>query len=131
MQRFMPADAKAWGGLVKAWTKGTQARPKTIDELKDQMTAAGIPNVHQAFPSFITGLVFVQNDKHILTIRLPSKEQVEASETNLAAGAGGYPLPPFYDDFYQNSARRTNLTPDEKKELNDKRIGEYSVNSCK
>jgi hypothetical protein len=130
MERFQirEADKKVWGVLVKAWAKGEKAKPANLDELKQHMEAAGMSPL--PYPDYLKGLVFVQNDKHVLTVRLPPKELVEAGEAALDAATGAYPLPAFYDEFYVNNARRTNFSATERRELQSARIGEYSVNSC-
>ena len=129
-ERFIPSDSKAWGRLVKAWTKGITPHPTTLAELSEQMIAAGMepPDL----PPFITELAVVQKPKHVLTIRLPAKELVEASEAKIASGGPGeYPLPRFYDEFFKDGTRDTELTQEERLALNDQRLGEYSMNSCK
>lgn len=78
-------------------------------------------------PSFITGLVIIQNDRHILTIRLPPKELIEAGEATIMADPNSaYKLPGFYSDFFRDPPP----VGDEKLELHAARIGEYAVNSC-
>lgn len=130
MDRFMPQeeDRVLWGELVKAWAKGTQMKPATLAELEQQMADRGL--APPTMPEHITGLVFVQNDKHVLTITLPSKEVLEAIEGTLGAGPGSYGLPAFYDDFYVAPARRDDFTETEVLNLHAARLGEYVVNSC-
>lgn len=124
--RFMVADADRmiWGQLVKAWAKGERARPCSLDDLLEQCRCAGMARPHVA--GYVTDLVFVQNDRHVLTIQLPPKELVEAGEAMLAEQDVAYPLPAFYNDFFRAPP------PDRERllELQAARIGEYSVNSC-
>lgn len=124
--RFMVADADRmiWGQLVKAWAKGERPRPRDLGELCDQCRSVGMARPHIA--DHVTELVFVQNQPHVLTIQLPSKELVEAAEAMLAQQDGAYPLPGFYSDFFRVPP------PDAERmlDLQAARIGEYSVNSC-
>jgi hypothetical protein len=123
--RVPDADKKPWGKLIKAWAKGERARPANLAELKSQCVSVGM--AEPEIPSFITGLVFVQNDRHILTIRLPPKELIEAGESELREDPNAvYPLPRFYADFFRDPPP----AGEEKIDLQAARIGEYSVNSC-
>jgi hypothetical protein len=131
MERMRISDPYVWGKLVKSWIKGTATKPGNITELKAQMSAVGLATDANHIPASITGLAILDYDKHLLMIRLPPKDLVEASEQTFGTPAGAYPLPSFYDAFYVNAARRNNMTPEERKKLHDARIGEYTVNSCK
>jgi hypothetical protein len=118
---------KQWGKLVKAWAKGEKEHPKNLTELKSQCADFGVvPTI----PDFITGLVFVQNDKHVLTVRLPPKELLVAGEQWVATTEGAYPLPSFYDEFFVAAQPRTDMTSNERLDFHGARVGEYSVNSC-
>jgi hypothetical protein len=71
--------------------------------------------------------VFVQNDKHILTIRLPPKDMVLEGEADLRSNPNAeYPLPDFYQDFRRDPPP----VGEEKIDLQSARIGEYSINVC-
>lgn len=124
--RFMVADADRmiWGQLVKAWAKGERPRPCDLRELREQCRSVGMAGPQIA--EHLTELVFVQNQPHVLTIQLPSKELVEAAEAMLSRQDGAYPLPEFYNDFFRVPP------PDSERmlDLQAARIGEYSVNSC-
>jgi hypothetical protein len=126
LERFHVADPDkiAWGKLVKQWIKGEVERPHTIDDLKAQCEDRGFtPFV----PDYVKGLVFVQNDKHVLTIRLPPKEVLVSGEEDFAANPDDtYPLPSFYNDFFRDPPPKG----EEKLDLQAARVGEYSVNSC-
>jgi hypothetical protein len=125
-ERFQIPDSDKieWGKLVKQWIKGEVERPRTIDDLVAQCVDKGITPI---VPSYIKGLVFVQNDKHVLTIRLPPKEIVDAGEQDFRENPNAnYPLPRFYNDFFRDPPPRG----EEKLNLQAARIGEYVVNSC-
>jgi hypothetical protein len=117
-------DKIAWGKLVKQWIKGEVERPHTIADLKTQCEDCGFTPV---VPSYITGLVFVQNDKHVLTIRLPPKEILVAGEQDFIENPDTtYPIPSFYNTFFRDPPPKG----EEKLDLQAARVGEYSVNSC-
>lgn len=124
--RFMVADADriTWGQLVKAWATGQKDKPRNLAELRRQCRDAGMAEPH--IPEHVAGLVFVQNDSHVLTVQLPPKEMVEAGERWLAESDVAYPLPSFYSRFSDDPAPDA----DERLELQAARIGEYSINSC-
>lgn len=127
VDRFTVADADKvlWGKLVKSWIRHEKEWPRNLEELKAQCLEHGMQAPH--VPDYMTGLVFVQNDRHVLTIRLPPKELVEAGEEAFRNDPdGGYPLPSFYTEFF----RQPPPSSQEKLDLQAARIGEYSVNSC-
>jgi hypothetical protein len=128
-ERFKVPDdqRKQWGKLVKAWAKGEKEVPKDLTELRAQCTQF---SVQPHIPDFITGVVFVQNDKHILTVRLPPKDLLVAGEEFVKQSEGAYPLPTFYTDFFSQATPKEDLTPSERVTLHSARVGEYSVNSC-
>lgn len=128
--RFKPSDFDSftWGQLLKAWAKGDKPKPATLQELADQMVEAGM--TRPTFPPHLTTVTFVQSAKTVLTINLPNKEMLAEGEATIEQ-AGAYPLPHFYDKFYVNPQRRTDLLSAEKKQLHGARVGEYSINSCK
>src|SRR5262249_51789734 len=113
--------------LVKGWVKGLVPKPGNLDELHTQCRDRGIS---VSVPNYVTGVVFVQNDKHVLTIRLPAKDLVESGEQAIDTTQSGYPLPSFYERFFHSPASNNELSVEEKLELHAARIGEYSVNSC-
>jgi len=123
--KVQAGDEKAWGKLLKSWARGQQAKPRNLAELKQQIAAAGMREPD--CPSFITGLVIIQNDRHILTIRIPPVELIDEGEAAVMADpTAAYPLPAFYSDFF----RDPQPVGEEKRDLHSARVGEYSVNSC-
>jgi hypothetical protein len=116
-----------WGFLVKDWAKGEKPCPKNLTELLAQCAQGGI---EVEVPTFITGIVFVQNDKHVLTVRLPPKELLVAGEEFIRQTGEAYPLPNFYLDFFSQATLDENLSSAKREKLHAARVGEYSVNSC-
>jgi hypothetical protein len=84
---------RAFGEKVKAWAKGTETVPATIQEFAEQLGAA---EVGAKIPERLKRIRFVQDDEETLTIRLPCRGALEIAETRLANEGGSYPLPPFY-----------------------------------
>ncbi len=121
------ADQITWGRLVKAWTKGEVPRPADLGELQAQCRERGI-----AFhlPDYVTDLAFVQNDKHVLTIRLPPRDLHVIGERNVVEQHNGYPLPSWYERFFRSPVQNTDLTGEERFDLHAARVGEYSINIC-
>ncbi len=123
--KVKPGDEKEWGKLLKRWARGEQAKPRNLTELKQQIADAGMREPD--CPSFITGLVIIQNDRHILTIRIPPAELINSGEEKVMANPNEpYPLPSFYSDFFRDPPP----VGEEKRDLHSARIGEYAVNSC-
>lgn len=123
--KVQPGDEKKWGKLVKRWARGEQAKPRDLAELKQQISDA---HMHEPdCPSFITGLVFIQNDRHILTIRLPPAELINSGEEKVMRDPNQtYPLPAYYSDFFRDPP----VVGEDKRDLHSARVGEYAVNSC-
>jgi hypothetical protein len=120
------ADQIAWGHLVKAWAKGEVPQPASIDELRAQCAARGIS---VEVPEHVTELAFVQNDKHVLTVRLPPKD-VHLQEERGIADEAGYALPSWYGRFFRSADPNREMSREEKLDLHAARVGEYSVNNC-
>jgi hypothetical protein len=125
--KILDEEKKEWGKLVKAWAKHEKPWPRNKEELLVQCANAG---VHPVVPDFVLGVVFIQNDKQLVTVRLPPKDLVEAGEQFVAGQPGAYPLPPFYSDFFIEPRQRSDLSAAKRLELHDSRVGEYAVNSC-
>ena len=133
LMRVTINDPVLWGKLVKSWATGksyfgpgTQAPPipQSITELKAQCVAAGI-NID--IPANITGLAVLRYSPEMLAIRLPPRVLLEQSEAKLAAlGNAAYPLPGFYEDFFEHPPQNLDQIMD----FHAARIGEYTVNSC-
>lgn len=117
-------DKIAWGKLVKQWIKGEVEKPHNLTMLKQQCQDRGfMPHI----PDYVTGLVFVQNDKHVLTVRLPPAEILIAGEQDFIDNPDtAYPLPAFYSAFFRDPPP----VGQEKLDLQAARVGEYSTNSC-
>ena len=59
---------RAFGEKVKAWTRGTDALPQTIDEFATQLAAA---DIGVKIPQSIKQVRFVQDDVETLVVKLP------------------------------------------------------------
>lgn len=129
-----PEHELLWGKLVKSWATGKNyfdatrpapPLPRTMQEFKD--TCAGLGIDLSNLPASVTGIVFVQPSSESLTIRIPPKEMVEASEQVLGQPGSRYDLPAFYDEFYE-----TQLTVQDarKLEFHALRLGDYSISNC-
>jgi hypothetical protein len=135
VERFSVTDEIAWGKLVKSWATGNSyfpgitglAVPRTLQDIKDQCALVGIG---VSIPAMHTGLLVVQSSEEVFVIKLPSKTLVEATEAEMAAGAG-YPLPKFYDTFYRDFGTPLNLPNNATKlDFHAARIGDYSIRMC-
>jgi hypothetical protein len=132
MMRVTVGDLKRWGMLVKSWSTGRNyfnpatpppPIPRTLQELQDTCRQAGIPiNI----PATVTKLSIVQYAPDTLTVRLPPKEFVEASENSFVEGTADYIIPEFYKTFIEDPP----TTKQGKLDFHAQRLGEYTVNSC-
>lgn len=126
------SDEIAWGKLVKSWATGnayppvTQPAPlpRTLSDLLAQCQAIGVT---VTFPATATGLAIVQYSPETVTLKLPPKAMVEATEAVLAQPGALYPIPAFYDDFY---GKRLSITPERLLDFHAARIGDYSIRNC-
>jgi hypothetical protein len=127
------SDDILWGKLVKSWATGKSyldpgkpapPLPRTLDELRVQCLAIGLT---VTFPAVCTGLAIVQYSPETVTIKLPPKAMVEATEARLAAAGAAYPIPRFYDDFYGKALA---IPQDRLLDFHAARIGDYSIRNC-
>jgi hypothetical protein len=118
-------DMETWSALVVAWVKGEVPHPTTMAELVTQC------NFEPRIPAWITSIEVIQNDRSVLTLRLPPRDVFNAAEASLGQGGPGeYKLPKFYDRFYSECVRDEELPAVERKKLLHLRVGEYVMNSC-
>ncbi len=125
--KIADADQVAWGHLVKAWTKGDAPWPANLDELSAQCRERGIA-IH--LPDYVTEVAFVQNDRHVLLVRLPPKDLHVIGERNVVEQQNGYPLPSWYERFFNSPTQNMGLTGKDRFDLHAARVGEYSINNC-
>ena len=116
-----------WGTLVYGWINGGQ-RPRTVGELKDQLTKAQVnAQVEGANDRTVTILDYEDDPTTSLVIVIPNKEMLKEKYGPITSGP--YPLPLFYDIAYGGAAR-ANLSKAEAKNFALMRIGEYTINEC-
>ena len=131
---FDDTDANwlAWGKLVNDWVDHQANRPHKVDELRAQMTTAGI-----------TGIVLVGgNNRPVnvntynsdasgpLVIPVPTPAMVAADKTYLDGIAPApYPLPSFYSTIF-GGAPKVTLTQNMLEFMQLRRLGEYVINEC-
>jgi hypothetical protein len=126
-----PTEWEVWGKLVKSWATGDNRVnpneppipvPRTVQEMKDQMFAAGMKDFH--IPARIKQVQFVPYAYDVLVIKLAPKQMIVDGE-NYVTTAIKYPLPDFYDDHYQKP-----LPPTDNRRLHDQRVGDYTIRAC-
>ena len=138
MERVDILDDITWGKLVKTWATGRSYLdngylppnfPRSIKEFNDQCAAAtsSTSNIITKVPDSIVGIVVLQYSPNVLSLRLPPKQMVEAAEKDMKDGAD-YPIPQFYNDFYERSLELDGV--DEKLKFHAARIGDYSIRNC-
>ncbi len=127
------SDELLWGKLVKSWATGksylgpgTKAPPipRTLDELHAQCREIGLT---VTFPETQKGLAIVQYSPETVAIKLPPKAMVEATEETLKRDQAIYPVPKFYDEFYEKSL---DVRSDRLLDFHACRIGDYAIRNC-
>ena len=121
-QRVEIVNYEAFGEKVKAWAKGTDPIPTTVEEFKLQLAEA---NVGAKIPGQLKRVQFVQGDEETLIVRLPAKAMVEDSEKRLASPGASYPLPPLYETVFAAKPKIDNLLA-----FHAARIADYTIAQC-
>jgi hypothetical protein len=116
-----------WGELVKKWAKHEAPLPKTVDELVQQATAAGV-TIHIPERYYANPVRFAQADENTVLIRLPPDALLRDSEERLKQTDMTYALPAFYKRIFQNV--NPVIHQDEKLKVHAERIGDYSMSAC-
>ncbi len=127
-------DDVLWGKLVKSWATGKNyvvpdgapfPIPRTLQELLD---IAKSINLSITFPDGMVGLAVIQYSPQTAVIKLPPKAMVEDTEARLREPGAAYPMPKFYDVFYQKPLPP--MPQDKLFDLHAARIGDYSIRNC-
>jgi hypothetical protein len=121
MDKVEVVNYRAFGEKVKAWTKGTDPLPTSLDEFASQLAAA---DVGVKIPERFKYVKFMQSNEDTLVVRLPCKATLAASEARLARG-GNYPLPSFYEQVFEAKPNISNM-----EDFHAERIGDYSIANC-
>lgn len=128
-------DIEKWGLLVKTWATGVNKLedgkaypiPQSLQELTDQMTAAGM--IEFVIPPRIKAVQFSQYNLEVFYIRLPPKLALEANEEKLKNGEP-YVLRSFYRRIYIDQGGPENIPQNEKLKVHAERIGDYTMSAC-
>src|SRR5262245_38069451 len=115
-------DWKAYGNKVKAWAKGINPLPATIEEFAEQLADA---NAGATIPEGFERVEFVQEDEHTLVIKLPPKAVLEAQEAAFRDHQGRYPTASFYGRVFETQPKIS-----DKLSFQAERIGDYSIAFC-
>ena len=113
---------RAFGDKVKAWARGAEPIPQTIDEFAAQLADA---DIGVKIPASIKHVRFVQDDVETLVVKLPCKELLEQGEAAIAKAGGDYPLPSFYERVF---AAKPHVK--DKQAFHAERIGDYAIATC-
>jgi hypothetical protein len=116
------ANFRAYGEKIKAWAKGTDPLPATIEEFAAQLAAA---EAGATIPARYKVIKFHQSDERTLAIKLPPKAVLEAKEAVFREQKGTYPLPAFYERVFEAQPKIDDMLS-----FQAERIGEYSVAHC-
>jgi hypothetical protein len=129
--RIIINDWLIWGNLLKTWVTETSyfadgtvyARPRTLDDLKEQLRRTGAGSV----PDWVVDFELHEWQQDKLVIELPSKDMTLAIEWQLKADVP-YPLPPFYMEAFGDLL----VFADREKGLafHAMRIGESLIRTC-
>ena len=157
LPELMVTDDLKWGKLVKTWATGMNyiGDRKDEDAPKQYRRPASFQDlVRQCGPDHANvglmwtdgspvsgkeavGFMVFQQQAGTVTLKLPPKEMIEASEKAIAAG-GRYPLPAFYRGAFQSKPDGAGgashdlrpMTPKEQLDLHAMRIGDYVIRIC-
>ena len=121
-QKVEVVNFKLFGDKVKAWVRGSDPLPATIEEFAAQLTAAG---VGVKIPPNIKRVKFVQGDEETLVVKLPCKSLMEAGEARFEQEGGSYPLPAFYEKVFAAKPKIADKTA-----FHSERIGDYAIAQC-
>jgi len=121
-EKLEVVNYKAFGEKVKAWAKGAESVPTTLEEFSSQLAQA---NVGAKIPQNLKYVRFVQDDEETLTVRLPCKATLEWFEKRLTDQGGSYPLPAFYERVFESRPKIDNTL-----EFQAERIADYSIGMC-
>ena len=121
-QKVEVVNYKAWGDKVKAWARGTDPLPQSIEEFAAQLAAA---DVGMKIPSNFKHVKFAQGNPETLLVKLPCKTFMEIGEERLKQEGGDYALPSFYERVFE-----TKPTIKDKMAFHSERIGDYSIAVC-
>src|SRR5262245_6083591 len=113
---------RAFGEQVKAWARGTEPLPQTIDEFAAQLADA---DIGVKIPKGIKHVRFVQDDAETLVVKLPCKDLLDQGEAAVAKAGSDYPLPSFYERTF---AAKPQVK--DKQAFHAERIGDYAIASC-
>jgi hypothetical protein len=113
---------RAFGDKVKAWARGADPLPQTIDEFASQLADA---DIGVKIPKGIKHVRFVQDDAETLVVKLPCRELLEQGEAAIAKAGGDYPLPSFYERAF---AAKPQVK--DKQAFHAERIGDYAIATC-
>jgi len=134
MSNMTISDDVKWGKLVKSWATGKNyfdpskpapPIPRSREELIAQAASVGVTI---KFPDDQVGFAIVQYSPQTVAIKLPPKAMVEAAEAQLKQGGAVYPMPPFYETFFNTPLPALNA--DQLLDLHAARIGDYSIRNC-
>ena len=113
---------EAFGEKVKAWARGTEPLPQSIDEFAAQLAAA---DIGAKIPKSIKRVKFVQEDAETLLVKLPCKDLLEQGEASVSKPGGDYALPAFYERAF---AAKPQIK--DKMAFHAARIGDYAIANC-
>lgn len=122
---FAVTNIRAFGKLIKMWSKGEAPVPADLDAFIQALTDNKVgPKVDR---TRIKKVKFVKHDADTIFIRLPPKSMLEAHEARLATQ--DYTLPKFYGTVTAPGAQ-VGATKAAKLKFDDERIGDYTISNC-
>jgi hypothetical protein len=114
-----------WGKLVEGWIRGIVPLPKDVNSLVSQGKERNISNF--SVPGAQDrNVVFSWYNEKVVSFWLPTEEMLTDGRERIKPGP--YPLPAFYDEFYEG--KRRDLTAEKDTFLAACRVGEYTINIC-
>lgn len=115
-----------WGKLVVKWAEQPNTRPTSVEDLNNQMAAAGVAASFST-EAFDHLHLCQAHDDRTLQIFLPTAASVARRRQELAL-PGGWKVPIYYHELANIAS--FNVAPDRKEDFMYCRIGEYSIGQC-
>jgi hypothetical protein len=124
-----------WGNLVMTWVVTPSSSPTTVAELRTAMANANVTGTVKGNPNRSVQVLPYTGDSIIIPVPTPAMVQKDDDElknifNTSPVGQRYYPLPVFYNDIFNNPAKKNFNTEPQMIDMARRRLGEYVINEC-